>query len=101
MRSSTWPSAPWDVASRWSCGLGDKVSRPSRGGIRLFSSGLFVWQGTNGEMQADGKETVKYVCSSLGLQSAKVPVADSWAAESDRQSERERETPFKPGGSIG
>lgn len=47
------------------CRLGDKVSRPSRGGARLFSSGLFLWQGTDGEMQADGKETVKYVCSSL------------------------------------
>lgn len=50
-------------------------------------------------MQADGKETVKYVCSSLRLRSVKVPVADCWAAESDR--ERETSQAGGGGGSIG
>lgn len=56
--SITSPSAPSDVASRKSCRLGHNVYRLFLS-VSIVSFGLFVGQGTDGEMQAGGKETVK------------------------------------------
>lgn len=57
--SITSPSAPSDAASRKSCRLGHNVGISTVSSVSIVPSGLFVGQGTDGEMQAGGKETVK------------------------------------------